>query len=159
MLTQTSVDAVKEMAAKLGARGNLAIISVGSQVDPTSNLLPQLTDSYFIWRDPKEVAVPIGWEDFFWNQAYGCEGNPPSDAPTPGTEATITFPIIPTTQPPPSKPCEGRIALFLDTSKTLSESNFNVKVLLAKKIKNFRIKKNLLEENFFRILNSTTMSD
>jgi hypothetical protein len=88
VLSQDIVNSVKSLADELGARGNLALIAVGSQVDPLRKYIPQLTDSYFFWIDPKKAAAPSGWEEFFWHQAYGCDGNPPR----PGTVPTITMP-------------------------------------------------------------------
>jgi hypothetical protein len=72
----------------------LTLIAIGQKVDPKLQYLKQLTNNYAIWQHPEKPGIPEGWEDFFWHEAYGCVGNPPSDAPTPGTVPTITFPII-----------------------------------------------------------------
>jgi hypothetical protein len=92
-LSQDIVNSVKKTAITLSEYGGLALIAVGPDVDPKIKYLPQLTNNYAIWRNVQQSVPFKGWEDFFWHQAYGCVGNPPSDASTPGTVPTITFPV------------------------------------------------------------------
>ncbi|KAI6171127.1 Cysteine endopeptidase [Aphelenchoides bicaudatus] len=108
-IDQQVIDSSKTLAKKLALNGNrLAIIGLGD-IDP-NGLLKQLTHHYTTGKK------------FFWKEGYGCLGSPPSDAPTVGTEPTVTFPIIPT--PPAPVPCAGHLFVFLDTSKTLTDGQF-----------------------------------
>jgi hypothetical protein len=93
-LSQSIVDSVKDNADELKKRGGLALIAVGPNVDKNVKFLPQLTSDFIVWRNPNRDPILQHWEDFFWHQAYKCSGPPPTDAPTPGSEPTITIPII-----------------------------------------------------------------
>jgi len=123
-ISQTIVDSVKASAALLQAKGGLAMIGLGN-IDPDDKFFKQLTDKYRRWEDPVGKPILTRWENFFWEQVYGCGGSPPSDAPTGGTELPITFPPIPTTAAPVPLPCDGRIAIFLDRSSSLGVGPFN----------------------------------
>jgi hypothetical protein len=152
---------LQDRASHLKKRGGLALIAVGGSVDPLRKYINQLTPDFFYWTRPQSSA-PTGWEDFFWHNAYGCSGSPPSDAPTIGSEPTITFQVTtPISTPEPVlMPCDGRIALFLDTSKVLSDPQFEVK--LYQNYPNstfFRNNSDLLERNFSRTANSTAIND
>jgi hypothetical protein len=91
---QKLVEKLIPAAYGLKSRGGLAIIALG-KVDQTRKYIPQLTDNYNYWAHPDMDPTPLEWEDFFWNQAYGCKGPAPSDVSTPGTEPTITLPTMP----------------------------------------------------------------
>jgi hypothetical protein len=93
-LTQQIVDSIKNKAGELKKRGSLALIAVGPNVDKSGQLLPQLTNDFVIWRNPDRSPVLQNWENFFWHQAYKCSGSPPTDAPTIGSVATVTIPIV-----------------------------------------------------------------
>ncbi|KAI6241921.1 hypothetical protein M3Y99_00295400 [Aphelenchoides fujianensis] len=123
-LTTQDVRALAPIARRLQAKGRLTLIGVGGGIVPEDKYLEKLSNYTAYWTDPTQ-PFPGDWNQFFWQTAYKCAGEPPPAPSTIGTVQPVTrAPTTPTTPTPPL-PCAGRLVVIVDVSGTLDIDAYN----------------------------------
>lgn len=130
-ITQDIVDDCKPIIDQIhGKQCRVTFLALGKDV--SSDLLKQLSP-YVIQWDIDNQNQPDNWEAQLWT-AYGCQGNPPTQAPPTGP----TVPTKPPTKAPPTTPkpvpyipCNNNqgneIAVYFDNSKNLDDGEYRVR--------------------------------